>query len=80
MCKFSASVAFDKATNGQTDIKYEMRKAPTSISRLKIVGEKLPPSQRSNVENLVELSVFHILCLQKATFAENSPIVLSSPY
>ena len=25
MCKFSANVAFDKATNGQTDIKHELR-------------------------------------------------------
>ena len=50
MCEFSAYVAFDKATNGQTDIKHEMGKTLSSMSLLKIVGEKPPPSQRSSLE------------------------------
>ena len=36
-CEFSANVAFDKATNGQTDIKLEMWKTLSSMSLLKIV-------------------------------------------
>ena len=51
MCECSANVAFDKATNGQTDIKHEMRRTLSSMSLLKIVGEKLPHSQRSSLEN-----------------------------
>ena len=51
MCTFLANVAFNKATNGQTDIKYEMWKTLTSVSLLKIIGEKLPPSRRSSLEN-----------------------------
>ena len=50
MCEFSAYVAFNKATNGQTDIKHEMGKTLSSVSLLKIVGEKLTPSQRSSLE------------------------------
>ena len=49
MCDFSANVAFDKATNGQTGIKHEMGKTFSSMSLLKIVGEKLPPSQSDSV-------------------------------
>ena len=41
MCEFSANVAFDKATNGQTDIKHEMSKILNSMSLLKTVDEKL---------------------------------------
>ena len=39
MWEFSAYVAFDKATNGQTDIKHEMGKPFSSMSLWKIVGE-----------------------------------------
>ena len=31
MCEFSAYVAFDKATNAQTDIKHEMGKTLSSV-------------------------------------------------
>ena len=41
------------------------------MSLLKTVGEKIPPSQRSSVENR-----FSKLALLKATFAENLDIVL----
>ena len=44
MYECSANVAFDKATNQEADIKHEMRKTLSSMSPLKIVGEKLPPS------------------------------------
>ena len=50
MCKLSAYVAFDKATDGQTDMKHEMGKTLSSMSLMEIVGEKLPPSQRSSLE------------------------------
>ena len=50
MCEFSATVAFDKVASGPTDIKHEMGKTLSSMSLLKIVGEKLPPSQRSSLE------------------------------
>ena len=40
MCGFSTYVAFDKATNGQRDIKHEMGEKISSMSLLKIVGEK----------------------------------------
>ena len=63
------------------------------MSLLKIVGEKLPPSQRSSLEMIlksnIEISVFHISCfisvcpfvyLSKEKFAENSHVVLSSLY
>ena len=52
MCELSAYVAFDKATNGQTDIKHETGKTLSSKSLLNIVGEKLPPSQRSSLDIL----------------------------
>ena len=48
MCEFSANAAFDKATNGQTGIKHKMWKTLSSMSLLKIVGEKLPPSERAS--------------------------------
>ena len=51
MCEFTAKVVFDKATNGQTGIKYDTGKTLSSMSLLKIVGEELPPSQRSSLEN-----------------------------
>ena len=57
MCKFSAIVALDKVTNGQTDIKHEMEKTLTSMSLLKFVGEKLLPSQKSIFNSDIELSV-----------------------
>ena len=59
-CEFSENVAFDKATNGQTE--YKTRnvvntqlnvtfEAPTlAMSLLKIVGEKLPLSQRQSLD------------------------------
>ena len=46
MCKFSANVAFSKVSNGQTDIKLETGKTLSSMSLLKIVGEKLPRKDR----------------------------------
>ena len=53
MCDFSAYVAFNKATNGQTDIKHEMGENKLSwMSLLKIAIEKLPPSQRSSLETI----------------------------
>ena len=55
MCELSAYVAFDKSTNGQTDIKHEMRETLSSMSLLKIVGEKIPPSQRSILEKQIHL-------------------------
>ena len=57
--EFSAYVAFDKATNGNTDIKHEMGKTLSSMSLLKIVGEELPPSQRSSLEMLVVCSTIY---------------------
>ena len=60
MCVFSAYIAFDKATNGQTDIKREMGKKHTSMSLLKIVGEKLPPSQRWSLEMELALAVISV--------------------
>ena len=49
MCEFSAIVAFNKVTNGQTDVKHEKgkQKQPSWMSLLKIAVEKLPHSQRS---------------------------------
>ena len=44
MCGFPTYVPFNKATNRQTGIKHEMRKTLSSMSLLKIVGAKLPPS------------------------------------
>ena len=41
MCEFSAYVDFNKATNGQTDIKHEMGKKLSSVSLLKIALENL---------------------------------------
>ena len=48
MCECTAYVAFDKATNGQTGITLEMGKTFSSMSLLKIVGEKssLPRKDR----------------------------------
>ena len=43
----SAYVAFNKATNGQTDTKREKEKNLSWMSPLKIAVEELPPSQRS---------------------------------
>ena len=40
MCKLSAYVAFDKATNGQTDIKHKLGKTLGSLSLLKIVCDR----------------------------------------
>ena len=48
MCELSGNVAFDKATNEQIYTKHEMGKHLAVV--LKIVGEKLPPSQRSSLE------------------------------
>ena len=46
MCEFSAYVAFDKATNGQTDVKHEMWKTLSSMSlstaAQRISGKLLP--------------------------------------
>ena len=53
MCKISAYVAFDKATNGQTDIKHEREETLSWMSLLKIAVEKLPPSQRSTFPNSI---------------------------
>ena len=50
MCTFSADVAFDEATNGQTDVKHEIRYTFISMSLLKIVGEKV----RKMVSNFVD--------------------------
>ena len=50
MFEFSTYVAFKKATNEHTDLKNEMGKTLGSLSLLKIVGEKLRPSQRSRLE------------------------------
>ena len=36
MFKFSANVAFNKVTNGQTDIKHEMGETLSSMSQLRI--------------------------------------------
>ena len=45
MWELSANVAFAKATNGQVDIKNtKLGKHFSSMSLLKIVGEKLDPS------------------------------------
>ena len=49
MFEFSGNVAFDKATNGQTEINHETWTTLRSMSTLMIVGEKLPPSQRSSL-------------------------------
>ena len=43
-CEFAANVAFDKGTNGQTDIKHELWKTLSSMSLLKIVGEIKAPT------------------------------------
>ena len=51
MCEFSGNVALDKVTNGQTDTKHEIEKILSSMSLLEIVGAKLPPSERSSLEN-----------------------------
>ena len=45
-------VAFYRATNGETDIKHKMGKTLSSMSLLKIVGEKLPPWQSLNLPSL----------------------------
>ena len=44
-CEFSAYVAFNKAKNGQTDIKHEKEKTFSWMSLLKIAVEKLPPAK-----------------------------------
>ena len=48
---------------GQTDRKHEMWKTLSSMSVLKIVDEKLPPSQRSSLEILRKLNVHNTLAL-----------------
>ena len=71
MCKCSACLTFDKATNGQTVIKHEMEKSLSSMLLLKIGDEKLTHF------------VFYIcpfVALSKAMYADNSHIVLSSRY
>ena len=50
-------LAFGKATK-QTDIKHEMGKRFRLMSLLKIVGEKLPPSQRSSLENVYDYDFY----------------------
>ena len=68
MCKFSAYIAFNKATNGQTDIKHKMGKHLAECHCwLKITDEKLPPLQKSSLEtgifnSDIQLSVFPISC------------------
>ena len=48
---FRRILPFDKATEGQTDIKHGLWQTLISMSLLTIVGEKLPPaSQRSSLE------------------------------
>ena len=80
MCEFSAYVAFDKATHGQTDIKHEMGETlNSSMSLLKIVGENLPPLQRSSFLDMTiavdwALKTNDLSILSKATCAENSRI------
>ena len=60
MCEFSAYIAFNKSTNGQTDIKHEMRreKKLSWMSLLKKAVEKLPPSQRSSLEMTSYLQIW----------------------
>ena len=69
MCTFLANVAFDKATNGQLDIKHEMGKTLCSMSLLKVVGEKLPPSQRSSLE---KWSLFAATANAETQFVEDA--------
>ena len=51
--RISAYVAFNKVTNGQTDIKHEKVSTLCWMPLLKIVVDKLPPSQRSRLESPV---------------------------
>ena len=70
MLKFSAYIPFDKATNGQTNIKHEMGKTLSSMSLLTIVDEKLHRRRERelftyNLQQwhwLTELNVFPISC------------------
>ena len=53
MCEFSAYVAFNIATNGQTDIKHEKEKKKlSSMSLLKIAVVKLPLLSKIEFGNL----------------------------
>ena len=66
MCEFSACVAFNKATNGHTDIKQEMGKTLCSVSLLKIVKN--------------EFGNDNILHMSKATITHSTrPLPLMSP-
>ena len=65
MCEFSAYVAFNKATNGRVDIKHKKENKFSWMSLLKIAVEKLPPSQRSGLENY---TLFCLVYIKKRSF------------
>ena len=52
MCTFSAYIAFNKAIDGQTDIKRHAKRTQLKVTVEDRV-EMLPPSQRSSWENNV---------------------------
>ena len=89
MREFSANVAFDKATNGQTDIEHKNGETLSPMSLLNSIYAEGGSFSPTIFNSDIELSVFPISCfmsvcpfvdLSKATFAENSHIVLFSRY
>ena len=68
MFKTSANSVFDKATNGQIDIKHEMW------------YKHLSHNATYHMHMLCFISVCPFVALSKAKFAESVHIVLSSPY
>ena len=82
MCTFSAFVAFNKATNGQTDIKHEMRKKRSWMSLFKIAdpNSNLDLCERGSFSSATHFMFYMFVTLLKATYAKNVHIVLSSWY
>ena len=85
MCKFSACIAFNKATNGQTDLKREKETKISRMSLLTIAVEKLLLTyfiQNSDIQLCVlysfscVISICPSVALLKATYnAEYSHIL-----
>ena len=57
MCEFATYVVFNKATNGNTDIKHDKEKKKTLfwMSLLNIAVEKLPPAAKLAVISVFDL-------------------------
>ena len=70
MCEFSAFAAFNKTTNGETDIELKKENKNCWMSLLYIAVEKLPPSQRSSLDMTRARRMWtfqHLLCRPAAS-------------